>query len=145
MIVKVKRLSDKAMLPKYNNPTDSGMDFYTPEDFTLNPGESKIISLDLALELPDGYGLNVRGTSGNTAKTKMRVHFGTIDNGYRGNIGVIVDNIGQEPITFERGRKIAQGVLLREPQATIIEVEELDESKRGNKGFGSSDHILGKK
>ena len=70
MIVKVKRLSEKAILPKYNNPTDSGMDFYTPKDFTINPGESKLISLDLALELPDGYGLNIRGTSGNTSKTK---------------------------------------------------------------------------
>ena len=145
MIVKVKRLSEKAILPKYNNPTDSGMDFYTPEDFIINPGESKLISLDLALELPSGYGLNIRGTSGNTSKTKLRVNLGTVDNGYRGNLGVMVDNIGQEPITFERGRKIAQGVLLKEPQEVIIEVEDLDESTRGEKGFGSSDHILGHK
>ncbi len=145
MIVKVKRLSENAILPKYNNPNDSGMDFYTPHDFTLEPRESKIISLDLAFELPQGYGMNVRGTSGNTSKTKMRVHFGTVDNGYRGNLGVIVDNIGDTPITFERGRKIAQGVLVKEPQATIVEVNDLDESIRGDKGFGSSDKKLGHK
>lgn len=143
--VKVKKLDINAILPKYNNPGDSGMDFYTPIEFALAPGCSMLIPLDLAFELPEGYGMNVRPTSGNTVKTSMRVQLGTVDNGYRGNLGIMIDNIGKETIHFERGRKIAQGVLVKEPQAKIIEVDELSESVRGNKGYGSSDHILGHK
>lgn len=143
--VKVKRLNEDAILPKFNNPGDSGMDFYTPRDIAIAPGASALIMLDLAFELPEGYGMNVRPTSGNTVKTSMRVQLGTVDNGYRGNLGIMIDNIGKETIHFERGRKIAQGVLVKEPQAEIIEVDELSESVRGEKGYGSSDHILGHK
>lgn len=145
MIVKVKRLHDKAILPRYNSPGDSGMDLYTPEGFHIPPGGSGTIGLGIAMQLPEGYELQVRPTSGNSSKTKLRVTLGTVDNPYRGEIGVIIDNIGKDIITFERGRKIAQGVLVKAPQAEIVEVDELDESIRGEKGFGSSDMILGHK
>lgn len=144
LTVKVKKLSEQGILPKYNNKTDSGMDFYTPIDLTINPGESKLVPLDIALALPESYELQVRPTSGNTVKTKMRVQLGTVDNGYRGNLGIMMDNIGSEPVTFERGRKIAQGVLVKVPQALILEVEDFeDETERGTKGYGSSDAVLG--
>ena len=88
-----KRLSDDAILPTKAHPTDSGYDLYAAEDVIIEPGETVIVSTGIAVELPAGYEAQVRPRSGITAKTKLRVQLGTIDNAYRGEIGVIVDNI----------------------------------------------------
>lgn len=88
-----KRLSDDAILPTKAHPTDSGYDLYAAEDVIIEPGETVIVKTDIAVELPPGYEAQIRPRSGITAKTKLRVQLGTIDNGYRGELGVIADNI----------------------------------------------------
>jgi len=88
-----KRLNDDATLPTKAHPTDSGFDLYASEDVIIEPGETEVVPTGIAVELPKGFEAQVRPRSGVTAKTKLRVQLGTIDNGYKGEIGVIVDNI----------------------------------------------------
>src|SRR5699024_3133473 len=88
-----KRLSDEATIPTKVHPTDSGFDLYASEDVIIEPGETAIVPTGIAVELPKGFEAQIRPRSGVTAKTKLRVQLGTIDNGYTGEIGVIVDNV----------------------------------------------------
>src|SRR5690625_601254 len=87
-----KRLSDAATIPTKAHPTDSGFDLHASADVIIEPGETAVVPTGIAVELPPGYEAQVRPRSGITAKTKLRVQLGTIDNDYRGEIGVIVDN-----------------------------------------------------
>ena len=87
-----KRLSDGATIPTKAHPTDSGFDLYASEDVIIEPGDTVIVPTGIAVDLPKGFETQVRPRSGVTAKTKLRVQLGTIDNGYKGEIGVIVDN-----------------------------------------------------
>src|SRR5690625_3436766 len=91
----LKRLSDDAIIPKKAHATDSGFDLYASKDVIIEPGETTVVPTGIAVELPPGYEATVRPRSGITAKTKLRVQLGTIDNEYRGEIGVIVDNISE--------------------------------------------------
>src|SRR5690625_3921492 len=95
-----KRLSDNAVIPTKAHQSDSGFDLFASEDVIIEPGETEVVPTGVAIELPAGYEAQVRPRSGVTAKTKLRVQLGTIDNGYTGEIGVIVDNIGIPPFTF---------------------------------------------
>lgn len=100
-----KRLSDDAILPTKAHPTDSGFDLYASDDVIIEPGETVIVPTGIAVELPPGYEAQIRPRSGVTAKTKLRVQLGTIDNGYRGELGVIVDNIF--PLIYESNGDVA--------------------------------------
>lgn len=91
--IKVKKLHKDAIIPKRAHASDSGFDIYALEDTVIEPGETVIVPTGIAVELPKGFEAQVRPRSGVTAKTKLRVQLGTIDNGYTGEIGVIVDNI----------------------------------------------------
>ncbi|MEB9670989.1 deoxyuridine 5'-triphosphate nucleotidohydrolase [Bacillus thuringiensis] len=90
--VKIKRVKD-VELPRYAKPGDSGFDLVAAEDTIIQPDETKVISTGLAFEIPPGYELQVRPRSGISRKTKLRVVLGTVDSGFRGEVGVIVDNI----------------------------------------------------
>ena len=168
MNVKVKKLSDNAVIPVYAKEGDSGFDVAAVGDVVIKPGETKKIPLGLAFEIPDGYELQIRPRSGITTKTKLRVQLGTIDAGYRGEVNVIVDNTAENKreslidkikywiakrrgqfdhekeiypegtCIIEEGMRIAQGVIVPVVQATLEETDELSESKRGKSGFGSS-------
>lgn len=93
-----KRLSDNAILPTKAHATDSGFDLFSAQDVIIAPGETVVVPTDIAVQLPQGYEAQVRPRSGITSKTKLRIQLGTIDESYRGNIGIIVDNISQEHI-----------------------------------------------
>lgn len=168
MNVKIKRLSENAVIPVYAKVGDSGFDVAAVENILIEPGETVKIPLGLAFEIPNGYEMQIRPRSGITSKTKLRVQLGTIDAGYRGEVNVIVDNIaeyrnqlGEELlreafVTIEgqllqtdglyrtntyiirKGDRIAQGVIVPVVQASLEEVDELSESERGKSGFGSS-------
>jgi dUTP pyrophosphatase len=100
--LKVKRLHPDAIIPTYAHATDSGFDLHAIEDIIIQPGETKLIRTGLAVELPPGYELQVRPRSGISLRTKLRVVLGTVDNGFRGEIGVIVDNIcGIDDVGYE--------------------------------------------
>src|SRR5690606_7062328 len=163
-----KRLNDNAIIPTKAYPTDSGFDLYASKDVIIRPGETTVVPTGIAVELPPGYEATVRPRSGITAKTKLRVQLGTIDNEYRGEIGVIVDNIAPEDLDgmpceyfalsiennplpeyksnfvegtyiIRKGDRIAQLVIQPIPTVEAYEVEgELKTTERGESGFGST-------
>ncbi|PRT14045.1 dUTP diphosphatase [Bacillus toyonensis] len=141
--VKIKRVKD-VKLPKYAKPGDSGFDLVAAEDTVIWPGETKVVQTGLAFEIPPGYELQVRPRSGMTRNTKLRVALGTVDSGYRGEVGVLVDNteipisLNMKAHVIERGTRIAQGVIAPVETAHFVEVNELSHSERGQNGFGSS-------
>ena len=94
--IKVKKLHNDAIIPKRAHTSDAGFDIYAIEDSIIEPGETALIKTGLAFELPDGYEMQIRPRSGITLKTKLRVQLGTIDCGYVGEVGVIVDNINRD-------------------------------------------------
>ncbi|PEQ09132.1 dUTP diphosphatase [Bacillus toyonensis] len=141
--VKIKRVKD-VELPKYAKLGDSGFDLVAAEDTIIRPGETKVVPTGLAFEIPPGYELQVRPRSGISRNTKLRVVSGTVDSGYRGEVGVLVDNT-ERPISLnmkvhviERGTRIAQGVIAPVETAHFVEVEKLLDSERGGDGFGST-------
>lgn len=86
--VKIKRLNESVEIPRYAKPGDAGFDLVAAEDVIINPGETKVVPIGLAFEIPPGYELQVRPRSGMTRNTKLRVVLGTVDSGYkRGNRG----------------------------------------------------------
>ncbi|HHK5554686.1 dUTP diphosphatase [Bacillus anthracis] len=141
--VKIKRVKD-VELPKYAKPGDAGFDLVAAEDTVIWPGETKVVQTGLAFEIPPGYELQVRPRSGMTRNTKLRVILGTVDSGYRGEVGVLVDNTevpkaaNMQAQVIERGTRIAQGVIAPVVTAHFEEVDELSESDRGTGGFGST-------
>lgn len=90
-----KRLTDTAVIPTKAHPTDSGFDLYADETVIIEPGQTVVVKTGIAVVLPQGYEASVRPRSGITSRTKLRVQLGTVDNAYRGDIGIIVDNIAQ--------------------------------------------------
>ncbi|OKA19961.1 dUTP diphosphatase [Bacillus cereus] len=140
---KIKRVRDVG-LPKYAKPGDSGFDLVAAEDTIIWPGETKVVPTGLAFEIPPGYEMQVRPRSGISRNTKLRVILGTVDSGFRGEVGVIVDNTeipkvaNMKAHVIERGTRIAQGVIAPVITAHFEEVDELSDSQRGKNGFGST-------
>ncbi|MGH0511120.1 dUTP diphosphatase [Bacillus paranthracis] len=141
--VKIKRVKD-VELPRYAKPGDSGFDLVAAEDTIIWPGETKVVQTGLAFEIPPGYELQVRPRSGMTRNTKLRVVLGTVDSGYRGEVGVLVDNpeipkaANMQAHVIEKGTRIAQGVIAPVITAHFDEVDELSHSERGTNGYGST-------
>ncbi len=132
----------KHTLPHYETEASAGMDLRAnlSEPVTLQPLERAIIKTGLFIELPIGYEAQVRPRSGLAAKKGITVLNapGTIDADYRGEIGVILVNLSNEPFTIEDGERIAQLVIAKHERAVWEQVQELSETKRGAGGFGST-------
>lgn len=152
-----------AKMPEYAHPDDSGMDVYAVDDYVIHPGETKLIPTGIRVAVPNGYEIQIRPKSGRALKTKMRIanSIGTVDAGFRGELQVIIENI-EPPIkditydfddngrpiitsilrgsdmTIGKGEKFAQLVLMEVPKAVLFQVENLDDTERGNGGFGST-------
>lgn len=139
--VKIKRIRSDIILPTYAHDTDAGVDLQSAIDITLEPHTyGTIIPTGIAIQLPKGTEAQVRAKSGNSCKTTLRISnsLGTVDEGFIGEIGVIVDNIGDEPIVIPKGKGIAQLILKYQPKFNFIEVDELIPTDRGEGGYGSS-------
>jgi dUTP pyrophosphatase len=141
----IKKLLKNAIIPEYATEGSAGFDFHAvvrSEGYcvAIHPNETKLIQTGLAMEIPLGYELQIRPRSGLSLKTKLRIANSpaTIDSDYRGEIGIIVENIGDEPIMISHHDRIAQGILCEVPQANFIEVDNLSDSQRGSGGFGST-------
>lgn len=136
----VKRLHPDAILPVYACAGDSGFDLHCLEDTLLAPEQTAIIRTGLAFQIPEGFEMQIRMRSGSALKLPLFLPNapGTIDSGYRGEVGIIVRNLGREPCMLRKGQRIAQGVIVPVARAEIVEMDFLDESIRGEKGFGSS-------
>ena len=127
-------------MPPYAHPGDAGMDVRSIEELTLEPGARALVHTGLVFQLPPDAEAQVRPRSGLALKHGVTVlnSPGTIDAGYRGEVGVILVNLGQQPFRIEKGMKIAQVVVSRVEQAEIVDVQETDETDRGSGGFGST-------
>lgn len=141
--LKFKLLNEDAQMPEYAHEGDAGMDVRNCEEFSIAGGEGPIlVHTGLAVEIPEGYELQVRPRSGLALKCGITVlnSPGTIDSNYRGEIGVIlVCHKGADFIYhFEKGERIAQLVLAKVERARSVEVKELGDTARGEGGFGSS-------
>ncbi|MEI6058139.1 MAG: dUTP diphosphatase [archaeon] len=140
MNIKIKKLKPNAIIPKYAHHGDAGMDLFSTEDYVLNSGERKLISTGLAFEIPYGAELQIRPRSGLALKHGISIvnSPGTLDFGYRGELGVILINHGKDNFEIKKGDKIAQAILNKIEIAEIEEVEELSDTSRGEGGFGST-------
>ena len=141
MTIKVINKS-KHDLPKYQTELSAGMDLYAniDEPITLKPLERTLVKTGLFISLPKGYEAQVRPRSGLAFKNGITVLNtpGTIDADYRGEIGVILVNLSSQDFTINDGDRIAQMVIAKHETAIWVEVENLDETNRGEGGFGSS-------
>lgn len=140
-VVKFKKLNPDAILPDYAHVGDAGMDLYSVEDLVIEPLTWKLVKTGLACELPHGTEGQVRSKSGIALKNGVFVLNtpGTIDENYRGEIGVILYNLNtKEPFVIKKGQKIAQYVIANVEYVDTVEVETLDETDRGEGGFGST-------
>jgi dUTP pyrophosphatase len=140
--VRIKRLAhgQGLSLPTYATSGAAGMDVLAAEDHTLPPGGRHAVATGFALAIPEGYEVQVRPRSGLALKHGISLPNspGTIDADYRGELKVILINLGAEPFVIRRGDRIAQLVLTPVTLASWHEVEELDETERGAGGFGST-------
>lgn len=138
--IKIKKLDKEAILPCYAQKSDAGMDLFSTSEHILKPSERCLVSTGLSFEIPEGYEAQIRPRSGLALKKGISLVNtpGTIDAGYRGEIGVIVINHGNEDFEIKKGDKIAQAVINKFEVGEIEEVEELSESERGEGGFGST-------
>ncbi len=146
-VVKLAHAADLP-LPSYATEAAAAMDLLAaiPEPITLKSLERKIVPTGISIALPPGYEGQVRARSGLAAKHGISLvnGIGTIDADYRGEIGVLMINLSAEPVTIERGMRIAQFVIARHEVAVWHEVDSLPETARGAGGFGSTGTATGK-
>lgn len=158
-----KRLTEDAVIPTKAHASDSGFDLVASTDILVEPGATVVVPTGISVILPAGFEATVRPRSGVTSKTKLRVQLGTVDNSYIGEVGVIVDNIegighattatvqridggdsyyggDNEEYSYliRKGDRIAQLVITRLPDVEVVEVFDVEETVRGDSGFGSS-------
>ncbi|MHA1962622.1 MAG: dUTP diphosphatase [Candidatus Thorarchaeota archaeon] len=138
--VRVKRLTPDAVLPRKAKIGDVAFDLYSAVDFELEPGIRHPISTGLAMEIPQGFEGQVRPRSGLAMRqgiTTLNTP-GTIDSGYRGEVKVILINHGESPFKIEKGMRIAQLAIRSVPKVQFVESDILEETERGEDGFGST-------
>ena len=144
--VPIKRLPhfEGLELPAYATAGAAGMDVVAAEDVTLAPGGRHAVATGLALAVPDGFELQVRPRSGLALKHGISLPNtpGTIDSDYRGELKIILINLGDRAFEVRRGDRIAQLVLAPVVRATWLKVDELDETQRGEGGFGSTGGVV---
>jgi dUTP pyrophosphatase len=138
--LKVKKINEEAKLPEYAHESDAGMDLFSVEEKIIGPGETALIKTGIIIELPPDTEAQVRPRSGLALKNSITVLNtpGTIDEGYRGEIGVILINHSKIPFKVEKQMKIAQMVIKPIIKVSIKEVREVASSDRNGSGFGST-------
>ena len=140
MQLRVKRLSSSATLPARAHPADAGLDLHSAVDLDIPPGETRLVGTGLALELPPGTEAQIRPRSGLALTHSVTVLNtpGTIDEGYRGEVGVILINHGHRVFEVRCGMKVAQLVVQPTLAVEIVAVDALSDTPRGEGGFGST-------
>ena len=139
-ILKIRKVEDKAIIPSYAHEGDAGLDLYAVNELILKSGERGLVHTGIQIELPRNTEAQIRPRSGLALKNGITTlnSPGTIDEGYRGEIGVILINHSSEEFKVEQGMKIAQMVIKPVLKVDIIETLELSDSERSENGFGSS-------
>jgi dUTP pyrophosphatase len=142
MKLKVKKISPGARLPIYQHPGDAGMDLFAAEETALSAGEVKAVPTGIRMAIPEGYVGLIWDKSGISLQGVHRLA-GVVDAGYRGEVKVVMVNLGKETYIFKKGQKVAQMLIQPVHAAEIEDVGEghLDETDRGEGGFGSTGHF----
>ncbi|MBW9169892.1 dUTP diphosphatase [Clostridium estertheticum] len=138
--LKVKKINELAILPQYAHEGDAGLDLFSVEEKIIMPGETVIVHTGIQIELPKDTEAQIRPRSGLALKNSITVLNtpGTIDEGYRGEIGIILINHSKINFRVEKNMKIAQMVIKPVLKVSIVEVSELNSTQRGKGGFGST-------
>lgn len=134
----VKKLSDDAFIPQKGSQSAAGYDLVSPIDLIIEPHNKALIPLNIAIAIPEGCYGRIAPRSGLAVKYSIDVGAGVIDNDYRGNVGVLLFNLGNNNFYIKRGDRIAQLILEQYKDMPIQEVTELPETIRGIGGFGST-------
>lgn len=144
MKVEVKKVNDQAILPRYQSVGAAGMDLHAciPDSIMLQPMERRMIPTGLSVALPIGFEAQVRARSGLSIKNGITMvnGIGTVDTDYRGEVGVLIINLGQEAFEITPNMRIAQMVIARYEQVEWSEVDQLDDTVRESGGYGSTGH-----
>ena len=138
MQLKIKKLRPDAIVPSFAHPGDAGIDLYTPDELTIQPGERVSAPIGLAMEIPDGHVGLLWDKSGLSHKHGLKSFGGVIDAGYRGEFKIGLMNLSNKPYTFAAGDKIIQMLVMPVLRPEVIEADELSDSVRGEGGFGST-------
>lgn len=139
--IKLKKLDVTVLLPTKQSKGAAGFDLSANETTVIKPGENKLVKTGFSLELPSGFEAQIRSRSGLALKNKVFVlnSPGTIDEDYRGEVGVILMNLGTTDFTIKKGDRIAQMIISEIPIVILEEASELTTTTRGEEGFGSTD------
>lgn len=133
----IERTHPDAVMPKYQNPGDAGFDLAIVESVVMSPGQTAIVNTGLRFNIPEGYEVQLRPRSGKSSKG-LTAKFGTIDSGYRGEVGIILHNDSPAYMSISAGDRLAQGVFTPVIQAVIEEGVVSTDTVRGEGGFGST-------
>lgn len=139
-VLKIIKLHNDAKLPEYAHPGDSGMDLFSSEECEIKPGEPTLVHTGISIELPENTEAQIRPRSGLALKNSITVlnSPGTIDQGYRGEIGIILINHSKLVFNVTKHMKIAQMVIVPVLRVDITEVDNLSHTERSDGGFGST-------
>ncbi len=137
MKLRVKKIHPQAKLPAFSHPGDAGLDLFSVIDQVVGVGEVKPIPTGIKMAIPEGYVGLIWDKSGISLQGVHRLA-GVVDAGYRGEVRVVVVNLGREPFAVKSGMKIAQMLIQPVQAVEVVETEELDETSRGEGGFGST-------
>lgn len=138
MKVQLQKLDAEAKLPSYAHAGDAGMDVYALQEVVLRPGERTIVPTGIAMAVPQGYVALVWDKSGRAVKNGITTMAGVIDAGYRGEVGIVIYNASVEAVTIGKHEKVAQILIQPVVSAELEEVDSLDDTDRGEGGFGST-------
>jgi len=142
--IKVKKLHSDAIIPNYAHPGDAGMDIYSNEDIIIYPKERRAVKTGISIQLPEGYVALVWDKSGMAFNFGLTTLAGVMDSGYRGEYQITILNTTTSPYEVKKGQKIAQILIQPIEHAEVIETQELEDSSRGDGGFGSTGLTQGK-
>jgi dUTP pyrophosphatase len=138
LVLEVKKMSKDISAPEYILDSDIGLDLKACETVSLKPMEQKIIKTGIKMRIPDGYVGLIRDRAGIVSNMNVHTAAGTFDPAYRGEVSIVLINMGEEEVEMEEGMRIAQMIILPVARVKIKVVETLSETQRGEKGFGST-------
>lgn len=136
--VTIVKLHEDMTTPHYAHLGDAAFDLRSAEELVLEPKARHTVKSGIKMAIPDGYFGLIKDRSGNAHKFGIHCLAGVIDSGYRGEVGVVMVNLGDEPFNITKDQKIAQMLIMPVPKVNIQMVEDLDDSVRGKGGFGST-------
>jgi dUTP pyrophosphatase len=137
MKLKIKKISEHAKLPLYSHKGDGGLDLFSVGDDVLRAGEVKAVPTGIKMAIPEGFVGLIWDKSGISLQGVHRLA-GVVDAGYRGEVRVVMANLGQEPFIIKKGMKIAQMLIQPVETVEVVETDELEDTSRGESGFGST-------